>query len=193
MRLVWAVAFLALAACYRPLPPEPSCGFQINIHTGQRVSWAGRLPVPIRLTTSFPDDLHSALLRAEAEYARALRRPVFADKGYGNAYDGAPFITSGTLDVDTEGQTHTAAVGKEIFEAFITLNLLNYTFSSDTPAPNEIDAESLFLHELGHLLGLVHTDDMSSIMYPVLDYGQTRRTLTPLDINHLECEYGHVP
>jgi len=48
------------------------------------------------------------------------------------------------------------------------------------------DLESVMLHELGHLLGLGHLDDSSTVMYAYMSQGQTKRTLTNEDINYLK-------
>jgi len=42
---------------------------------------------------------------------------------------------------------------------------------------------SLFLHELGHVVGLSHSPDPNSFMYPYL--GVVSQTITPLDAQHL--------
>jgi predicted Zn-dependent protease len=40
----------------------------------------------------------------------------------------------------------------------------------------------LLLHEMGHALGLPHTEQQPAIMHPVIDYRSDLSNLTPLDI-----------
>ncbi len=54
----------------------------------------------------------------------------------------------------------------------------------------KIDFISLCLHELGHLVGLLHDEQNSkNIMYPHLNKGQIRRNLTETDTNRISCSY----
>ncbi|XP_047309437.1 metalloendoproteinase 2-MMP-like [Impatiens glandulifera] len=49
--------------------------------------------------------------------------------------------------------------------------------------PDTIDIESAALHEIGHILGLDHSEDPSSIMWPFLEKGELRRVLGTDDIH----------
>ena len=54
----------------------------------------------------------------------------------------------------------------------------------------EIDSISLYVHELGHLAGLVHIEiSRNNIMYPHLAYGQIRRDIGPRELTSLACTY----
>ncbi|CAL9007663.1 unnamed protein product [Prunus brigantina] len=64
---------------------------------------------------------------------------------------------------------------------------------SSNPGPNEVDLESVAVHEIGHLnlLGLNHNPDLpAAIMYPYFDYGITKRDLHRDDIDGIRALYG---
>ncbi len=50
------------------------------------------------------------------------------------------------------------------------------------------DLETVALHEIGHLLGLDHSNVLGSVMFP--NYGGARRALTPDDIAGIQTLYG---
>ena len=45
------------------------------------------------------------------------------------------------------------------------------------------DLESLLLHEFGHVLGLAHSDNNKSVMFPSLAKGQIKREILPDDMD----------
>ncbi|XP_009368959.2 metalloendoproteinase 2-MMP-like [Pyrus x bretschneideri] len=72
----------------------------------------------------------------------------------------------------------------------------NFHFDADekwsaNPGPNEVDLESVAVHEIGHLLGLDHNLDLpDAIMYPKFSYGIVKRDLTGDDIDGIRALYG---
>jgi hypothetical protein len=57
---------------------------------------------------------------------------------------------------------------------------LNTDFNWNTDGINDFDVETVFLHENGHALGLGHTFEIGSVMYP--SYKKINRDLQPDDI-----------
>ena len=63
--------------------------------------------------------------------------------------------------------------------------------SGSSLAFNEIDIESVLLHEMGHCLGLSHDDKSSSVMQASITTGSTaKRVLGPRDISFAQQVYG---
>lgn len=53
---------------------------------------------------------------------------------------------------------------------------------SPTPGPDQYDLDTIVLHAVGHMLGLAHSNETDSVMWPTYDHGSTRRKLTADDV-----------
>jgi hypothetical protein len=111
-----------------------------------------------------------------------------------------------------QGQTDWIIQGGRIVGSSILLNFSDY----NAPGKQAIDVESLILHELGHVLGLLHSCNGSSgssvdsttspacfvggvlsvnpqyanaVMFPFLEVAQQRRSLTQNDLSRVNCLY----
>lgn len=82
-----------------------------------------------------------------------------------------------------------------IVEADLWINDDYAVDATGAPQANEIDVESVVLHELGHWAPLGHLDAVDAVMYPVLGNGVRKNVLTNDDINWLNTLYpcSHVP
>jgi len=56
-------------------------------------------------------------------------------------------------------------------------------------AVGAFDVWSIALHEIGHCLGLVHSDDANAIMYPIVQPNVLARVLAPDDLQKLRALY----
>ncbi|XXG60666.1 hypothetical protein AAC387_Pa04g2512 [Persea americana] len=59
------------------------------------------------------------------------------------------------------------------------------------PTANAFDVESVAVHEIGHLLGLGHSQDRNAIMFPSIGRGQKKVNLGQDDINGIRALYRH--
>ena len=63
----------------------------------------------------------------------------------------------------------------------------------DGAGANAFDIETVALHELGHNLGLLHSNVLGAVMYPTVSSNFTNRQLTNDDLSGIEALYGQLP
>ncbi|OAY25787.1 metalloendoproteinase 1 [Manihot esculenta] len=63
---------------------------------------------------------------------------------------------------------------------------------STNPNVDEVDLETVAIHEIGHLLGLYHSQDENAIMYYIIPYGTIKRKLSQDDIDGIHALYPSV-
>jgi len=56
---------------------------------------------------------------------------------------------------------------------------------------DQIDLESVAVHEIGHLLGLDHSSDSNAVMYSKIPPGTVKRDLAQDDIDGIHALYGN--
>lgn len=118
---------------------------------------------------------------------------AFSHEGTGTAYtwgkDG--HNTTGFTDLGAGGAVGLASIwssGSDIVEVDIRLN--TYQNWATNGAANADDVQGVLTHEIGHLLGMAHSDVPEATMWPYTWYGDTsRRTLEQDDILGVSALY----
>lgn len=98
--------------------------------------------------------------------------------GDGEPFDG-PLGTWAHAFAPTDGRCH--------FDA--DEDWVAYGDVRQSPNPNAVDLESVAIHEIGHLLGLFHSQDPTAIMYAYINPKTVKVNLTPDDIQGIQNLY----
>jgi hypothetical protein len=200
-RLVAIVGLVSIAAalnaCAQKPAPEQSCNFVQN-GDQQRVSWGGSVPVNVYIDDSvearFYPDIMAAAKQWNEKIGHEVLRIALANSVGRPAQDGANIIyqmSSWEYDRRNEqARTTVYWAGDRIREADIRINNAYFSFStSDLLIANRVDMQSLMVHELGHVLGLAHTNVAGSVMAKTLPSATPRRELSATDLKSIRCEY----
>jgi len=187
-----------------------SCGTDLeklidNHSSDGNTRWElSQFPLKVFVPTSQSEERFIALQNAAAKWSDALGYQVFdiqrggENTQYENKMDSIrdPLkqVTSQSKwfsDDPTEPLAITTYyyVNNRIRTADVHYNEQHYTFStSDT----EIfyDYETIAIHELGHFLGLAHSEDTESVMYRFIGFGRIKRELAPSDVDAIRAKYS---
>lgn len=194
--LVLLIPLVLIQACAPKA--QDDCGFIQNVY-GERVSWKSSVPITLELHESVPEQYLPAIISAVEVWERNAGRKLFnmnlASRVKGPQLpqkDGRNIIYFMNQweenRLKEQGRTNLYSVGDEIREADIRINSTGkYTFYIDQ-GPG-VNMEALMIHEVGHLLGLKHRDDGSSVMATYLADNTDRIALGSGDTASLSCEY----
>lgn len=152
-------------------------------------------PIEFLLHCSFPVEYESSLRSAASIWEGAVGKQLFRFS-YGDCGPMLPrqdtkniiyfFTEMWPSKSKEQGVTRAYVVENIIEETDIFINGENHHFYVSSAEPYYgAHAESLFLHELGHALGIEHINDKRSVMYPMLNELQERTILSDFDIQSL--------
>ncbi|KAI3670040.1 hypothetical protein L6452_41627 [Arctium lappa] len=95
----------------------------------------------------------------------------------------------GDIDFDGPGKAATHAFWPTDGRLHFDIEEPNW---SDGPGiePMKLDLETVAAHEIGHLLGLDHSEVPNAAMFPSISYGQKKKPLHEDDIKGIKTLYG---
>lgn len=150
------------------LAAQESCGFYLS-NSKQRIIW-GHLPVSVHLN-------NISTSRAVAIRAAMNTWGLFVEVKDSPADVEVVELSEWTSPANQQANTDIRWIGHLIASVTIKINL------NHNP-----DLESLILHELGHSLGIAHSDH-TAVMRPTLGDTEIRRKLGMYELNALKCGY----
>lgn len=183
--------------------PEESCNFQQNSYR-QRVSWA-KLPIVLKAHSSLSADQVQALREAIDIWNTARAKEWGITQNFfelsPTIFNGQPFVEDRmsvvSLNSNWSGGSNEQAetvlrwVGAHIAEADMHLNG-SKPFDHITPIEDDhIDLVALYVHELGHVLGLLHIEsaEYTAMSFELERGTDKRRQIGKLELDALRCEY----
>lgn len=180
MRFIIITLLITITACAPP-KPEPSCTFIQNAYS-QRVSWY-YAPVELSIDYSIPIELRPAIYDAARAWSEAFGRELIRIVGssYNVIYMSSAWDQSRPFE---EANTRISWYDNTIYQANVYVNAANFQFYYETGYG--IEFKSLMIHELGHVLGLDHSE---GVMSPILPYDTVRWNIDEAILNNLKCEY----
>jgi predicted outer membrane repeat protein len=167
----------------------------------QPVSAAGQLVTgPVGVYLDNPGAAVTADEQARFDDAIATLDATFGaygvdlvDVGVGDAADAV--VQVDIAATSAAGGAADGVLGCTVAGQITLLTGWNWYTGADPSAigADQYDLETIMVHELGHAVGLGHSGDANSVMYPYLASGQSRRAVTAQDLSVLESGGGTSP
>ena len=177
---------------------QASCGFLQNSY-GQRVSWKQTSPVLFYFDSRFSDDDEKSFIHAAQTWENVVGRPlaIFQRMKDGESWPAGPdgrntiyFLMDWPAGLASQqAVTNLYWKRNSIIDSDIKVNEAYFSYFFKEPDNSRVHFESLMIHEIGHALGLIHSQEAPTVMWPYLALGIVRDQLSAKDQGNVKCEY----
>lgn len=165
---------------------DTDCGFLKNQYD-ERISWLST-PVSVSINNNVPNHLRDDIYAAADQWNKDYGRDLIIIKS--DSDNVISFEYTWPYDRKQQAITRVIYSGNIIIQANIIVNSRDYSYySGHETFTNRVNMKSLMIHELGHVLGLGHKDNITSVMYPYLAANTEYNRIYKIDLNSLLCEY----
>lgn len=207
---VCLAAVAGLTACQPKA--QDTCGFVENVY-GERITWKTKEKIELIITNTVPQQLKGAIYRAAQTWEVRMGKQIFEIKEDSTGSMNNPkkdgrnaiyYLQNWESNRRSEqGRTSVYWANNQITEADIRLNGYDFSYYNEDKSQLVTGAglvqassgaigysfEALVLHELGHFLGLKHTEDHGSVMATHLAANTDRTQPSPNDTHNIQCAY----
>lgn len=153
--------------------------------------------IHLKFHVSFPDQLKQDMKDAARAWNELIGKEVIViDQSATlsslsqNGESSIAYWTSGWPNPNQQANTTVYWSSQAIFEADMQINAQNFKLGDASKDWTLVDSKSLFLHELGHVIGLLHSPDPRSVMFSSLPTGFVRLQFQPWEVEEVKCRYG---
>jgi len=179
---------------------------EIDSHCSDlKYHWSQSYPIPLYFHESFPTEYIPIFKNAMARWESTLQQSLFTLQAEVIVSSVIPdpsdkknviyWITTTNTNLASSEQGRVEfslnSINDQILEADMLINatFTNFQFFTDTPrTTNDVHLESLFIHELGHMLGLKHSTSETSVMKRRLKAKEQRINITSEDVSQFHCK-----
>lgn len=207
---IFGAALALLTACQPK--SQDTCGFVENVY-GERITWKTKDKIELHISSTVPAQLKGAIYRAAQTWETRMGKQIFQIKEDSTGSLNTPkkdgkntiyYLSNWESNRRSEqGRTSVYWANNQIIEADIRLNGFDFSYYNEDKSQLVTGAglvhassggigysfEALVLHELGHFLGLKHTEDHGSVMATHLAANTDRTQPSAYDTHNIQCAY----
>lgn len=195
IRYISTLALLGLIVVVMAMPS------QAYVLTGRSWNWLGGSPITVNMKVN-PNCADATAPNELASLQSAMQTWTDCGADFAFYYAGPTSVTGASYNGQNDmcwnsgssggalATTYTWFIGSNITQADVVFWDGPWTWNTNWPTYTQFDVESVGLHELGHVLGLDHSQYNWAVMWYSINWGEVQRDLSSDDIDGAIAIYG---